>query len=238
MPDLFVPSAQQTQPAQTTQDPLVQPPTKPQQNNTPSAPISPTAPVETASHRISWRTTFCQNPSGVTLRDQDADETILLFLRRDFITNVPWIVISIFLFALPFLLMLLFMLPLFHNVSIFGFLPPQFRQLLLLFYLLLILAYALIKFITWFFNIFFVTNKRIVIVKFSSLVYKDVFATKLNLVQDTSFSQIGIIRSFFDFGDVMIQTAGAAPNFIFEAVPRPETVVQIIEDLIGKDNDV
>jgi hypothetical protein len=73
-------------------------------------------------------------------------------------------------------------------------------------------------------------------VDFSSVVYKNVSSTKLNLVQDVSFSQIGAIRTFFDYGDILVQTAGTLDNFDFTASPEPENVVHIIGDLIGGRN--
>jgi hypothetical protein len=91
-----------------------------------------------------------------------------------------------------------------------------------------------VSFITWYFNVSLVTSIRVMDVVFSNLVYKNVSATKIDLVQDVNYSQIGVFRTFFDYGDVMVQTAGTLDNFVFEAVPQPENVVHIIEDLIGK----
>lgn len=79
-----------------------------------------------------------------------------------------------------------------------------------------------------------VTNQRIVDIDFENLVYKNVAETKLTLVQDVSYTQTGAIRTVFDYGDVLIQTAGTIDNFDLHAVPIPERIVNIVEDLIGK----
>ena len=174
---------------------------------------------------------FCQNPIGISFKDQEEDEKIILFLRRHFITNVPWIFITLILIIIPIAFTILNSKLSIINLANF---PTSFVVLLTLFYYLIVFAYAFINFITWYFNISIVTQKRVIDIDFSNLVYKNVAATTLGLVQDASYTQIGVIRSVFDYGDVLVQTAGTLDNFDFTAVPHPEKVIKIIEDLIGK----
>jgi hypothetical protein len=176
---------------------------------------------------------FKKNPDGITFRDQEGEETILLFIRHSFITNIRWILVGIFLAVLPLLILL--SLGFFQNPL--PSLPGKFYFMIEVFYYLFVATYLYINFITWHFNIALVTNKRIIDINFSNLVYKDVAATKLNLVQDVSFAQVGAIRTFFDYGDVLVQTAGTLDNFTFESAPQPENIVHVIEDLIGKRNE-
>ncbi len=196
------------------------------ENTTPPA----IADALSSEHHIHALAAFCQNPIDVTFQTQETDEEILLFLRRHFITNVPWIFISLFFLVLPILIQFAF------NVTSFSlsFLPSPFITVFLSFYYLIVFAYVFISFLTWFYNISFITTKRVVDIDFSDLVYKNIAATKLSLVQDVSYSQVGVIRSLFDYGDVLVQTAGAIDNFDLLAVPQPEKVVQIIENLIGR----
>jgi hypothetical protein len=173
---------------------------------------------------------FRKDPDGITFIDQENEETVLLFIRHSFITNIRWIILGIFLAILPLLISL--SLGFFKNP-----LPPLPNKYYLMidaFYYLFVATYFYINFITWHFNIALVTDKRIIDINFSNLVYKDIAATKLSLVQDVSFSQIGAIRAFFNYGDVLVQTAGTLDNFTFESAPQPENIVHIVEDLIGK----
>lgn len=172
---------------------------------------------------------FCQNPIGISFAAQEKDEQILLFLRRHFITNTPWVIIGLFLIVLPMLLPFLFTLT--------GFLltlPQNLTILFIAFYYLIVFAYLFINFISWFYNIGLITTKRVVDVDFSDLVYHNVAATKLNLIQDVDYTQVGVLPSLFNYGDVFVQTAGDKPNFDFLAVPNPSKAAHIIEDLIGK----
>ncbi len=74
------------------------------------------------------------------------------------------------------------------------------------------------------------TNERIVDIDFVNLLHKDIAETQLERVQDISYNTKGILATMFNFGDVTIQTAGEVPNFIFERVPKPSEVVDIISD--------
>ena len=177
---------------------------------------------------------FCKNPEGVSFQNQEANEKILLFIRKSLVTNFPWLFIALVLVLIPFIIP--FLKPLIGNPL--AFLPAKFQLVLLISYYLLVATYAYISFITWYFNISLVTNLRILDVDFESLVYKDVASTKLSLVQDVSYTQIGVLRNFFDYGDVLVQTAGTIDNFVFSAAPQPENVVHVIGDLIGKYDNV
>lgn len=176
-------------------------------------------------------TSYCELPPNVTFENQNDNETILLFLRKSFITNFSWLIGSILLFILPFIL-------LFFVHELFIILPWTFTLILTLSYYLLLFSYAFMNFITWYFDIMLVTDHRIVDIDFEDLVYKNVAETKLDLVQDVSYTQTGTIRTLFDYGDVLIQTAGTIDNFDLKAVPLPERIVNIVEDLIGKGKNV
>jgi len=181
------------------------------------------------THHLHLISAFCEYPEHIKFVNQETDEVILLFLRRHFITNLRWIVIGAIFALIPFIFIILAN----FGTSLIQ-LPFKYSLMLTLAYYFILLNYFFVNFITWYFNISFVTEKRVVDIDFSGLVYKNLAATKLSLVQDVSYSQTGVIRSIFDYGDVFVQTAGSFENFDFSAVPHPAKVVGIIEDLIGK----
>ena len=176
-------------------------------------------------------TSYCELPPNVTFENQNSNETILLFLRKSFITNFPWLLGGISLALFPLILWVFVR-------ELFFFFPLRFTIILFLSYYLLLFSYVFMNFITWYFDIMLITTHRIVDIDFEDLVYKNVAETKLNLVQDVSYTQTGTIRTLFDYGDVLIQTAGTIDNFDLRAVPIPERIVNIVEDLIGKGRDV
>lgn len=183
--------------------------------------------------RISPFSAFCLYPEKVTFQNQEQDETIILLLRRHFITNVPWITTALFMITLlPVSLPLLPILFPFINISAVS------GIFLILFYYLVVAGFILVNFTLWYFHVALITNQRIVDVDIHGIILRDVSQTKLNLIQDVNYNQFGVIRSFFDYGDVFVQTAGTELNFEFEQAPNPAQVVEIIADLIGKHKHV
>lgn len=177
---------------------------------------------------------FCENPHGISFRNQDPDEKIILFLRRHFITNLPWLFIAFLLLLIPpfiVLVNLLFSLFFFQNLSL------SLILFSFILYHLVIFTVVFVNFITWYYNISLVTNKRIVDIDFSHLVYKNLAETKLSLVQDVSYTQVGTFPALFNYGDGLVQTAGNIDHFDFTAVPQPARVVKIIGGLIGKEKN-
>lgn len=174
---------------------------------------------------------FWQNPTGVYFDTQEIDEHILLFLRRHPITNLNWILGLIILTIIPpgaFYAFQLMKVPFFVGST-------AFTTALIVFYYILIATYAFSQFLTWYYNIALITEKRVIDIELTGLVYKKISATKVALVQDVNYEQTGTIRSVFDYGDVLIQTAGTIDNFYIHGVPKPEVVVRVVEDIIGEE---
>lgn len=184
------------------------------------------------SNRVHMLSAFLTDPLGISFAEQASDEKILLFLRRHFITNLLWILITILLLFIPVLFFTFRSeLQLLGTID----LPWRFIVIFIIFYYILVFAYAFINFLSWFYNVFIVTQKRIVDIDYSNIIIHNVAFTKLSHVQDVNYSQVGFIRSLFNYGDVFAQTAGTEPNFDAHSVPQPRRAAHIIGDLIGKE---
>ena len=224
MPDLFVSEKKETQKDTSATD------QKPSEHKVLEA-VSQVLPSDSIDRKVHLLTSYCENPTGLVFTNLDDDEEIVLFLKRHLVTNSPWIFKAILASLVP-LLFLIFL-------SFFGvILPEDYTFTLVLFYYLMLLGYIFVQFISWFFNITLVTNQRVVDIDFSQLVFESVAATKLPQLEDVSYHQIGVLASVFDYGDVTVQTAGKASNFLFAQVPHPEKVVHLINNLIAKERNV
>ncbi len=171
---------------------------------------------------------FFEKPEHISFFEQDADENIVLFLRRHWFTNVGWIVTALLLILLPFFLATLsayavFQLP----ISI----PLNILQGALLLWYMIIFSYILESFLSWYFNIYIVTNKHLVQVQFDSLLSRKVIQSQLEDIQGVSAGIKGIFGSLFNFGDVHIETAAYHENILFTKVPFPDIVANTIEEL-------
>lgn len=169
---------------------------------------------------------YCYYPKGVSFEDQEANEEIILMIRRHFVTNIPWIVTSLVLAILPFTLF-----PIIASLSPFMLPSPDIQLLALAFYLLGVFGFALLRFTLWYFNVGIVTNLRLRDIDINGLLYKSISEAKLSFVQDVSYDQIGLIRSVFNYGDVLVQTAANVSNIEYDRVPKPATISKIISDL-------
>lgn len=172
---------------------------------------------------------FISYPDNIRFDTQEEKEQIILLLRKHGVTNIPWLLLTFFLMAAPTIIF-----PLLIRREGFPSLPANFIFVISLFWYLATFGFALVNFINWYFNVYIVTNERIVDVDFYHLLYKQMSAARISRVQDLTYKLGGVIRALFDFGDVFIQTAGTAENFEFEAVPHPEQVVRTISELTEK----
>lgn len=171
---------------------------------------------------------FIENPTGVKFQGQDADEQILLLLRAHPITNLKWIIPALTLFFLPFFLPAIVSA---LNIDFPSLPNPDILVLLVINYLL-VLAITFEGFLYWYFNVYLVTDKNLVDIDFHSILFKNIDVAPLRNVEDVSSSISGILASIFNFGDVLIQTAGATKNIDFLDVPSPDRVADFILDRV------
>ncbi|HSW47558.1 MAG TPA: hypothetical protein VLG67_00610, partial [Candidatus Saccharimonadales bacterium] len=219
MPDIFInPDENQTQPA------------KPEKTNKPveNPALSNLQTAQSEQQNpIGLFTTFLKNPSGVSFSEQDQDEKIVLFLRRDFGSNTPWIAATIFLIIIPSLLSFIL-----HSTGVtVPFLPSNFIRMSKIFYYFVVAGFAFSNYLTWFFTLGLVTDKRAVDIDFINVSSIQFASANLSDIIDAKYSQNGFSQSFFDYGDVSIAIQTPQDKLIFEKSPRPAEVSNIIDDL-------
>lgn len=170
---------------------------------------------------------FFDRPENMSFGEQEADEKVELFLRRHWITNLPWIFTSLFGFALPAIIIQLVRT---FDINFFS-IPPQIAFGSIILWYLVILGYVLEQFLYWYYNIYIVTTKHLVDINFHSLLYRDVTESALDDIQSVSSKIQGIFGSLFNYGDVIAQTAAETHIISFLDVPFPDFVADRIEDL-------
>jgi membrane protein YdbS with pleckstrin-like domain len=159
----------------------------------------------------------------VHFETQEKKETIILLLRRHMITNLHWILKAILMMFAPTLLSL--------AVSIEG-IPPNFLLLGAIVWYLLCFAYVFEQFLSWVYNVNIITDERVIVIKFPSLLYRELSETKIDKIQEVDSVTGGFFRTLFNFGNIVVQTAGEIPEVRFEAVPNPGRVSVVLNDLI------
>lgn len=171
-------------------------------------------------------TSFSTFPVKVCFETQEDTEAVILFLRQHPIVTVPWIILSIFMLTLP---------------SVFIFFPPyanlpgNYQIIVNLGWYLFVLGYTLSRFMSWFFNIYIVTDERVVDVDFENILFRKVSTAKIDEIQDVNITSSGALETFFGYGNVFIQTAAEVSEFDFLAVPKPDQVGKILNQLIDQE---
>jgi membrane protein YdbS with pleckstrin-like domain len=220
MTDIFVSELKKTAPENSTV------PDKAAPSVPAGVPVTESPRPVVSSHNHSHLSSFRLYPEDVEFETKENDEKIILLLRAHPITNIGWILIAILMFFVPGIA---------RTLGVFNSLPSGFGLVISLVWYLITTAYVLESFLGWYFNVYFVTNLRVIDVDFYNLIYKQVSDANIDKIQDVSYNMGGVIRTIFNFGNVFIQTAAKVEEFDFLAIPNPDKVAKIIEDMITKD---
>lgn len=179
---------------------------------------------------------FVVSPDKAKFESQDDDEEIIILGRRHFITNLKWMAMACFAIFVPLF---------WGEFPMVKALDTNTNFVLSIVWYSALLFYVIQNFLLWFYNVYIVSNERVVDVDFFGLLYKNINVTHLANVQDVNYSQKGIFSSFFNFGDVIIQTSSEQKSddsseqsaFTFNAVANPDLVVKVISELVEREHE-
>lgn len=185
--------------------------------------------IDSSSHRdrMGLLTAYAERPKGLKFETQHEGEEVIVFMRPHFATNIPWISAVVLLALAPFGI-IPFLLTLVGIPDI----PFKYYLVGVAFWYLATFGYALLNFTLWYYNIYIVTNERIIDIDFLQLLYKRFSEARLTNVEDVTYTAGGFFAALFNYGDVHIQTAGQVNNFEFHYIPKPAQVVKIIGGLV------
>ncbi len=173
---------------------------------------------------------FIAHPPGIFFADKEPEEQLILLLRAHLVTNVPWVIVSLILLVAPLVLV-----PVMAAAGILAGVGPGLIFVVVLFWYLGTFTYVLLNFLYWYFNVYIVTDERVIDVDWYSVIFRKVSSTQIVKIQDASALQSGVLAGIFDYGDVQIQTAGEEENFEFASVPHPQLVAKKIEELMQQE---
>ncbi len=88
--------------------------------------------------------------------------------------------------------------------------------------------------IDYYFDVWIVTNQRIVNIEQKGLFARSTSELRLEKIQDVTTDVHGIISTFLNYGDILVQTAAEQEKFIFRNVPDPYAIKDLIMRLQKK----
>jgi uncharacterized membrane protein YdbT with pleckstrin-like domain len=159
---------------------------------------------------------------------QKEGEKILLVTRRhwfNILENLASVFAMILMLVISFVI-LPRLFPVFSTQDfqiIFLFLENLFAMIIWIIFFLI--------WIDYYFDVWIITNCRIVNVEQKGLFSREVSELELEKIQDITTDVLGIIPTFLNYGDVLIQTAGEKERFVFKDVPDPYAIKDLIMNL-------
>lgn len=166
---------------------------------------------------------YMVKPEKIHFETQDLGEKIILLLRRHPITNLGWMTLVAALSLVPLI---------FAFIPKTGLIPWGYQVVSLVLWYLFVFAFGFERFLSWYYNLYIVTDERVIDVDFHSLLYKKISQAKIDRIEDVTFVMGGLVKTVFNFGTVYIQTAAEQREFDFEEVPHPDRVAKILNELM------
>lgn len=167
--------------------------------------------------------------SWVPRRQLNGDEEIVLLLRRHWFVLVAKYLFWAMLALVPIIAYVLVRGSLFdfsHNALAYAVLV-----LVTSMYYLFLWVSAYNIFIDYYLDLWIVTTHRIIDIEQRGLFNHVVSEQSLENVQDSQSSTQGIFSTLLDYGDVLVQSAGAKNLVLFQDVPDPARVSRILSKL-------
>lgn len=163
------------------------------------------------------------------------DEELVFFLRRHPITLLSLFIGYVLVIILPF--------------GIWSYLlefQPQLlasevsRTIILLggsAFFLFAWLFLFQAFLDYYLDTWIVTTKRILNIEQTGLFGRTVSELRLYRIQDVTATVNGMAATFFNYGEVEIQTAAEHTHFLFEQVGNPNQIAKVILELSEKDRE-
>jgi len=166
---------------------------------------------------------FLAKPLRIGFSTQAHSENVILLLRQHPVTQLGWFLLAVLASLAPIF---------FDSLSFFSYFPMRYQLAIYLGWYLALIGFVFESFLKWFYNVYIITDERIIDIDFFSLTYRNISAAKIDNIEDTTASTAGFLSALFDFGTVTIQTAAEKREFEFDGIPHPSKVTTLINELI------
>jgi uncharacterized membrane protein YdbT with pleckstrin-like domain len=133
--------------------------------------------------------------------------------------NLVRLVKPIFKFALLFFISILAII----------FSPNDIITLVAAVVLLFSVSYAFYYFLLWFYDVYIITNKRVIAVQQKGLFSKEFAEIELDKIKDVSYSIKGVFATLFRFGNVKIK--GEDIDLELESLSDPDEAQEMLKKL-------
>ena len=164
--------------------------------------------------------------SKYRLSNKMPGEKIVKIIRKDVFILFNKVLMLFALITLPLIFFYLFFL---NSSTIYD--NPIVYPLVILgtsVYYLFVWVFFFFSFIDYYLDVWIITNQRIIDIEQRGFFSRVISEQKLFRVQDVTSETHGVWSTMLKFGYVYVQTAGAKSRFVFEDVPDPNGVRDVI----------
>ncbi len=153
------------------------------------------------------------NPFDVEIQNQADDEEIIRVWRRHPVTLLGPAFKTLAFAAIPIALLLITGLSMFGNPVLF---------VLFVVILGIVVTFGAYQWVSWYGDVYILTNYRIIDVEQQGFFRRSFAETTLNNIQDISHDVSGIAATLWDYGTIIVQTAGASQDISLNNVGHPQ----------------
>lgn len=173
--------------------------------------------------------TLVYRPKGTFFATQNPGEKVFVLVRQFWLINLGWILRNSFYAVIPFItysILNLLNLRIPENL-----ISQRIIALILLAYYSILFSNVYRLFVDWYFDVFIITNERVVDYDFKPFTNYTVKEAELENIEDVSEASKGPIASIFDYGDITATTASETGALSLEKIPSPTKVRDVLMDL-------
>ncbi len=157
----------------------------------------------------------------------EKDEHFIFEVRKHWLVFAVEVILIIIFSILPIILLFLALGLDFNNQLNF----INFIWFYVFFYsgwLLMLWVIGNIIWINYYLDVWIITNKRIIDIEQHALFKREVSVLNLDRIQDVTFRVEGVTSTVFNFGDIIVRTAGSQDSFIIRGISNPPLVQEKI----------
>ncbi len=153
--------------------------------------------------------------SKIDFEGKRENEEILVFTRRHWIILLRPMITGIVSSIIPFLIIIV-AAPLLVKYQL-----STIFTLIWVLYIMMLWVYVFHTLTMHTLDTWIVTNERIIDISQIGFFKRKVSELHLSSIEDISVHVSGVLQSYFEFGNLEIQTAASSQRFLFEEIPTP-----------------
>jgi uncharacterized membrane protein YdbT with pleckstrin-like domain len=165
------------------------------------------------------------NLHAFNIATEKSDEQVLMIVRRHWFNILSQFIMifAVIILIIGGNLYLPLLFPALESAryeNLFGFFQNFFALVIWILFFLI--------WIDYYFDVWIITNKRIINVEQKGLFNRCISELNLEKIQDVTTEVVGVIPTVLNYGDVFIQTAGKTERFKFRKVSDPYHIKDFI----------